>query len=77
MKRSGVLQGGWALAANEGGTRPGTDRVALATPETIALICASRMGDDGFRILSAPGCAIPLARDANGIFHFTRRQAHA
>ena len=75
MKGSGVLHAGWSLAANDGGRPPGADREAAATPEMVALICASRMDEGGFRILSAPGCAIPLARDALGVFHFTRRQA--
>ena len=77
MKKSGVLQAGWSLAANDESHRLGAGRDVMADPEMVALICASRIGDDGFRILSAPGCTIPLARDANGVFHFTERHARA
>ena len=77
MRKSGVLHVGWSLAANDEGRPSEAGREAAATPEMVALICASRMDGGGFRILSAPGCAVPVARDAHGVFHFARGQARA
>lgn len=74
LKKSGVLQVGWSLAANDEGRKLGAGRDVMADPAMVALVCASRMGDAGFRILSAPGCTVSLARDGNGVFHFSGQE---
>ncbi len=75
MSESGILHAGWSLAANDEGTPPRVMRDFRSDPATIALICASRMTNQGFQVLSAPGCAVPLARDEAGVFHFVRARA--
>ena len=75
MSESGILHAGWSLAANDEGTPPRIMRDFRGDPAAIALICASRMSGHGFEVLSAPGCAVPLARDAAGVFHFNRARA--
>ncbi len=72
MSESGVVRAGWSLAANDEGAPVHGRRMAPVDPASIALICASRMGGRGFEVLSAAGCAVPLARDGRGVFHFAR-----
>lgn len=70
MSETGLLDSGFPLAANDG---PAGRCPVPTDAATIALICASRLGDPSFRILAAPGSPLAMARDVRGVFHFPAR----
>lgn len=69
MSGTGLLDTGFPLAAND---EPVRRTGGPADAATMALICASRLGDPSFRILAAPGSPLAMARDARGVFQFVR-----